>query len=306
MDVLERAEQEPVLARAPGAEDLGGVDRFDRQARVSLERAKRSIERRLDRLRKRPEIHEARRCDRAAGHATRHRERVVGQGARVARHRPCLDLQQESRVGDRLRQRSERREVDPVRDRVAADDPVRRLQPHEPAAGGRDADRPSAVRRGRDRGHPGRHRCGRAPGRAAGRGLDVPRVPRRAVQKVVGESGEGELGLVRLADHDRAGGLETPGDQPVGGGRRRVREHQRAVRAGHALDVFHVLDEKRDPGEWPDVLTGGDPPVERTSFLQSLLTDGDHRVDRRVEPLDPLERHPHELLCGRPSFSHGA
>jgi hypothetical protein len=92
----------------------------------------------------------------------------------------------------------------------------------------------------------------------------------------------------------------------LAGARRRVREHQRAVRAGHALDAFHVLDEQRDPGEWPEVLTRRDPPVERTSFLHGLLTDGYHRVERRVEPLDPLERHPRELLCGRSSVSHGA
>ena len=268
VDVVERAEQQPVFARIPGPEDLGRLDPFDRQTRVSLQGTESRIERCLDRLWKRAEVHETGSRDRARRPPARHGERVRKR-ARVTGHRPRLDLQKETSVGDRLRERSERGQVDPLGDRFTPDHAVGRLQTDQPTAPRRDTDRSAPVGRGGDRRHAGRHRRGRAPRRAAGRGLEVPRVPRRPVQEVVGEPSERELGLVRLAHHDRAGGLEASRDQSVGGGRpARPRTPESRRWWGRPATPSMSLTSSGIPASGPGSSPAAIAAVERTSLVR--------------------------------------
>ena len=60
------------------------------------------------------------------------------------------------------------------------------------------------------------------------------------------------------------------------------------------------------PASGPGVLPGGDAGVERARLVQRLLAHRDHRVDLRVQPLDPLERRADELLGRRLPVSHRA
>ena len=63
--------------------------------------------------------------------------------------------------------------------------------------------------------HPARERRRAAAGGAACRQREIPRVARRAEDGVDGVGAGRELGCVRLADHDGAGGLETRDDERV-------------------------------------------------------------------------------------------
>ena len=86
----------------------------------------------------------------------------------------------------------------------AADPAIGRLQPDQPAAGGRDR---GSSRRCRSPGSPGsrpcRHRGGPAAGRAAGDPARVPGVARVAGVRVVAGDAERELDHVEPADIDR-------------------------------------------------------------------------------------------------------
>ena len=79
-----------------------------------------------------------------AGRASPHRQRER-QRRWVTGHGSGLQRQQQPHVGDRRRERAERRQVDPVGDGLAADHAVRRLEPRQSAERRGDPDRASAV-----------------------------------------------------------------------------------------------------------------------------------------------------------------
>ena len=299
------AEREPVLARVPGAEDRAGLDGSTGNP-VSRSNAPSAASNAVwTRLGSGPQPTRRASASARAGIPSGHRERVRQRG-RVTRAPARPRSQEEPSVGDRRRERAERREVDPFGDRLAADHAVRGLQAGQTAERRRDPDRASAVRRGGDRRHAGCDRGRRPAARPARRPLRAPRVPRRAVQEVV---------RVTRRTRTRAGSSCPPRSAPAA--RRRAastRPRRPAARprtpstrsvVGMPWHVLHVLHQQRDARQWPDVLTCSDPTVERTSLVHGLLANGDHRVDRRVQPFDPLERHPHELLGRHTPTSYG-
>ena len=83
------------------------------------------------------------------------------------------------------------------------------LEPDQAGEAGRDAGRPAAVARGRDRHEAGGHRGRRPAARAAGRAGEVPRVAGDAPRLRLGEVERAELGGRRLADRHRAGGPQA-------------------------------------------------------------------------------------------------
>ena len=99
--------------------------------------------------------------------------------------------------------------------------PVRRLQPRDPAARGRDANRAAGVGPERDLGVVVRHRDRRAARRAAGDQVGVERVHGRAEPRVHAVGAEGELHEVGLPDDPGVGGARAGEAEGVGRGRRR-------------------------------------------------------------------------------------
>src|SRR5439155_5337150 len=93
--------------------------------------------------------------------------------------------------------------VGPERDATAAG-----LEPDEAAHARGDANRAAAVTAVAERDHARRDRRSGTAARAAGTARRVPRVVRRAVRLRLGRGQEAELGCVRLADRDEAGGPE--------------------------------------------------------------------------------------------------
>ena len=233
-----------------------------------------------------------------------HRERERQRG-RISRDRAGLDRQQQPHVGDGRRERAARGEIDPLGDRIAPDHAVRRLEAGQSAERGRDPDGTAAVRRGRDGGHAGRERGRRAAARTPRRPLGPPGVRRRSVEGVRREAGERELRLVRLPHDDRAGRPQPARHQSVGGRRGSVGERPGPVRRRHARHVFHVLHQEREAGERTGILAVLDPLVDRPSVVQRALSQPDHRVERRIQPLDPFERHPHQVGRRRAAGSDG-
>ena len=161
-------------------------------------------------------------------------------------------------------------------ERRARDAPARRLQPEEPAAGGRDPDRAAAVGpvRGGDEA-----RCQRSRGasaRSAGRPLRVPRVARRAVELRLGEGGRPELRRVRLADDDEACVAEPANDGHVEVGDV-VGERAGGVRRPDAGGRGEILDGDRDAAERarrPELVSIGAARSERL-----VCADRDERVE---------------------------
>ena len=83
------------------------------------------------------------------------------------------------------------------------------LSPTSPHRGGGNADRPAAVRPGRERQQPGRHRDRRSAAGSAGAERQVVRIARRASGERLGVAGQPELGGGGLAEADRAGASST-------------------------------------------------------------------------------------------------
>ena len=123
------------------------------------------------------------------------------------------------------------------------------LQADEPAARRGDADRAAQVAGVGERDHP-RGDGGRAPARrATRRELGIPRVPRRAVARVLGDRPHAELGRVRLADDDRAGFAKPAHVRAVVVGDP-VAERGAALRRRKALGRRQqILDPDRDAAE---------------------------------------------------------
>src|SRR6266536_3017887 len=302
--VLGGGQRQPVLVEIAGAEDPLRLDRLDRQPQVALQRQQRRVEQLRHVGGQRAPRDEARRGQHPAGpggplaalQGRRHR-----QGGGVAGHRPGLDRQQQAQVLDGGGQRPVGRQVDPVRDRAAADQPAGRLDAGQPAQRRRDPDRAAAVGGGGQRHHPGGQRRARAAAGAARRPPERPGIAGDAEQAVGGVALGGELRQVGLADHDRARRPQPAGDQAVGAGRRRVLEQQRAEGGGHALHVLDVLDQQGSAGQRPQRRPAGGAAVERARLLQRPLgAERHHRAQLAVEPLDALQRLAHQLHRGHP------
>ena len=90
-----------------------------------------------------------------------------------------------------------------------ADPAVSRLEPHDAAQRGRIADGATRVRAEGERAESRRHRRGRPAARASRDPVEVPRVAGRAVVRIDGGRGRGELVRERLAEHDGARSLQT-------------------------------------------------------------------------------------------------
>ncbi len=228
--------------------------------------------------------------------------RPVRERGRVARDRTAQHVEQERQVVGVSGERAVGGEVEPVRDRITADHPVRRFEPREPAVARGDADRTAAVGGGRDRGEAGGERGGRAAAGAAGVPLAVPRVPRRAEQQVGRVAGRRELRRVRLAHHDGAGGAEAGDHRGVHRRRRRPRERHGAERGPHARHIGDVLHQERQPGERTRIVAVGDQTIEDPRIVECLRPERHHRAQVRIESLDTADRLRHELVRPHPAI----
>ena len=128
------------------------------------------------------------------------------QRGAVHRRRPAHDIEQQSRVGHRARQRPYDLEVQQqTRQHMLARHGAERwLESHQAGVGGRPADRASAIladRQRRDAAGHGRHRAAAGTAR---RELRIPGIAGDAEQRVVRVALERELGHVGLADDERA------------------------------------------------------------------------------------------------------
>ena len=219
---------------------------------------------------------------------------------RIAGLVPCHDVEQVGRILDRPRERPGGGQALQRSERGARNPSARRLQPEQPAARGRNADRASAVGRVRCRNETGRERCGGTSARPTRRQLGVPRIPRRPVELGLRERDRPELGRVRLADDNEARLEKSP--------------HDGEVEVGDVLGVRSRGVGRPDTGGRREILdpdrhaakrgvAGG--RVDGSRSLERLVrAHGDERVEGRVEPLDALERRRHELPRGDLSCAH--
>ncbi len=150
------------------------------------------------------------------------------------------------------------RDVEARRERPAAvdgDEPVRRLVPDDPAAGGGDPDRAGRVGAERRVGEPGRERGRGAAARAARDAPGRRRVRHRPVVRVLGRRPVGELVQVRLPVHVPACVLEqrNRGGRPL---RHVPGEERRPVGRLQSGRVEQVLD--REPTVVGEHLGPGD------------------------------------------------
>ena len=165
----------------------------------------------------------------------------------------------------------------------------RRAQAHHAAEGGRDAQRAAEVGAIGQRRHAGGERDGAAAGGAATGEAFVVRVARRSEHGVPRVGPGGELGHVRLADHDRPGRAQAAHDLGIGIGHV-IGVDGRAeggAQPGHRRDV---LDGDRDAGEQARRDPGGDAGVEGTRVVERPRIHRDDGVQRRVALFDGGQR----------------
>ena len=223
---------------------------------------------------------EAERVARIGARERREREGGVGHGPRQQ------PLEHErARAAERVRAADER---DPAEGLLEAVDPApRRGDPH----------RTAAVGPLRERQQPVGHRRGAAARRPAAVARGVERVAGRPEEDVVARRTEAHHRAVRLADHDRAGGLH-----PLGPHARRV-DHVVAQRRDPAergrppgLEVEQVLDRGRDAVQRPERRTGGDRGVGLARGRARVIEGAEHeRVQRGIARLDAGDRRLEQL-----------
>ncbi len=148
----------------------------------------------------------------------------------------------------------------------------------------------------------GRHRGRRTAAGTSRRPVRVPRVaghpPRRRLAHGVGA----ELGQVRLADDHGAGGPQPSHGGAVGA--RRARVNPGAAHRRNARDVGVVFDRDRDAGQRRR-LPGGQSAFDVRRLRHRLI--GQHhpkRVQRGVQPRDPLQMQRHQLLRRNLAIAH--
>jgi hypothetical protein len=171
--------------------------------------------------------------------------------------------------------------------RIDRHPPECRLQSHQAAEAGRDADRTRAVTAQRQRREPGRD-CGRrAAARSAGRAREIPGISRRAEQRVVGASAPSELRRVGLADVDRAGGLQ-PLDRGRILGRHKMLQQPGAGRMPHPAHPIGVLDRNRNAMKRAQRIARHHRMLGPAGGLPcALRMERDECVEARVQAIDP-------------------
>ena len=116
-----------------------------------------------------------------------------------------------------------------------------RLERGDAAIGGRAADRARGLRAETERHHAGRHHGGRTRARPARRVVEIVRVAGRRRPVEIGE-----LGGVRLAEDDGAGGAQLRDHLRVDGAGPGIGAGRAAGARRPARDVDHVLDRDRN------------------------------------------------------------
>jgi hypothetical protein len=215
----------------------------------------------------------------------RERTRHTGCTVRSAELGATLHVEQERTVADRSCEHVLYHEARPALEdqRTIRRSPARRFQADQAAACSGNADRSAAIARTGDRNHArGDGRSG-AAARATRRVCGAPGILRRTVQRRLRDADEAELGRVRLADEHEPGLAPTLDDLAVDG-RHVVLEQARSRRRRHAADVRHeIFDEHRYARE----RALGEPVSDRGAGR--VEQGSDHRVERRIAPLDALD-----------------
>ena len=162
-------------------------------------------------------------------------------------------------------------------ERTARGAGARWLEPEEPAAGGRNADRSATVAGMRRRHDARRHGRGGPAGRAAGRAAQIPRIAGGAAEAALGRWRKGHFRRRRLAEDHQAGALVALYERRVAS-RHEVGEETGAVcgdRSGqHGADVLEQEGNARERAV-----------RQRTAqALQAVVVELQRkRVDRRID-----------------------
>ncbi len=243
-------------------------------------------------------------------HAHRQRRDRLLDGAPVRGHRPVDagavaavvsgdHLQEQRRVGDRVRERADLVERAGEGDQAVTRNPaVRRLQADDAAEPGRLADRAAGVG-AEGEGHlAGRDGRRRAAAGAAGDSIEVPRVARHLEGTVLGGRAHGELVHVRLADQHRVRAAQAPDDVRVVWRHKSCKDLAAAsgAPAAGAKDVFEGDRHARQRAErFAPAAAGVDLPRLRQ---RALHVDRKERLHERVAAADGVEEPGGEVFRG--------
>ncbi len=210
---------------------------------------------------------------------------------RIAEHRPRHGVEHRGGVPDRPGQWPVGAETGDVTAVGGVADPAAAgLDAEQAVDARRDADRAAAVAALREGHHPGRHRDRRAAAGPAGQAGGVPRATSGPDEVVVGVAGETELGRVRLAQADGAGGRQL-GDDGVVHGRDEVGQDPGAERRPDTRGVVEVLDRRRDAEQRRQLATGPEQRLRPAGRSPCVLRgDGEKGPERRVQGVDPPQR----------------
>ena len=189
------------------------------------------------------------------------------------------------------------------------DQPAAGLQAHEPAGGGRDADRTAAVGPGGKGNQSGGHRRGAAAGGSPRAAAERVRVPRRRRDPVLAVRRQPELRDLGFAQRDHACALERR-DEGAVGQRRLVVQGGAAVGRDNSGDVRQVLEghrhavQQRQTGPVPR--GPGMGLVRGGGVQQGLLRgDGDERAEVPVFSGDAVQEMPRGLPRGQLAGAEG-
>ena len=173
--------------------------------------------------------------------------------------------------------------------RIAGCQSRRRPDADNAAERRRYADGATKVGALRDRHHAGRRGHRRAAGRAGGAQRRIPRIARRAEQRVVGVGAAGEFGRIGLGKHDGAGGLEAA--DGFGVFRRHVVLEQRRGEGGaDAGSRRDVLDRDRQAVQRAECLALHDGRFRAPgAFARLIRGQRDDGVELRIERRDDVE-----------------
>ncbi len=175
-------------------------------------------------------------------------------------------------------------------DPAAADQPVGRLQPDDPAQCRRAADRAAGVGAERRRDEPGRDRRSRPARRAAGEMVAVPRVARRRPGQVEARAAMGELMGGELAGQNRAGVVELAHRCRIGGrhGADTGFGMPGGADAGGRIDV---LEAERNAVHRPAIAAGRDLPLGGASLVEGAIKGRQQiGVELRIERFCPADQ----------------
>ncbi len=194
---------------------------------------------------------------------------------------------EQPRVGDRSGQRPHMIELAAERDHAGGGDlPPLRLQSHDAARGGGNADRSAGIGSDRAERHARRHGDRRTAARTSRRSSGIVGISRRAEARIFRGRAERELMKVGLADEHRAGLAQTACHRRVGR-RHVILAHERPGRRGRAFAVDQILERERNAVQRSEVAAAGDFFVSLARARQRLIGgDGDERIQLRIELRD--------------------